>query len=292
MGQKDIAEKHLQEYNDVFADIVNVLLFDGIETVKPDNLENSLIKSQYKADDGKVHEQERDVLKFWKDGSVNLVLYGIENQTYMDKDMPLRIMGYDGQSYRSQLIKENGTNHYPVITLVLYFGMERWNGPRSLYESDNVPDYLKPYVSDYEINVFEIAYLEEEQVKKFTSDFKYVADYFVQMRTKSNYIPSKEIMTHVDAVLKIMTVLTKDKRFEEVQNSGKEVRTMCEVLDRVEEKGKAEGKAEGETLLANLMVKLFSLGRTADAELAANDEKARKRFYKEFNLEEIGRAHV
>ena len=286
MGQKDIAEKHLQEYNDVFADIVNVLLFDGIETVKPDNLENSLIKSQYKADDGKVHEQERDVLKFWKDGSVNLVLYGIENQTYMDKDMPLRIMGYDGQSYRSQLIKENGTNHYPVITLVLYFGMERWNGPRSLYESVNVPDYLKPYVSDYEINVFEIAYLEEEQVKKFTSDFKYVADYFVQMRTKSNYIPSKEIMTHVDAVLKIMTVLTKDKRFEEVQNSGKEVRTMCEVLDRVEEKGKAEGKAEGETLLANLMVKLFSLGRTADAELAANDEKARKRFYKEFNLED------
>ena len=29
MGEKDIAEKTLEAYNDVFADIVNVLLFDG-----------------------------------------------------------------------------------------------------------------------------------------------------------------------------------------------------------------------------------------------------------------------
>ncbi len=29
MGQKDIAEKTLEAYNDVFADIVNVLLFNG-----------------------------------------------------------------------------------------------------------------------------------------------------------------------------------------------------------------------------------------------------------------------
>ena len=29
MGQKDIAEKILEDYNDVFADIINGLLFDG-----------------------------------------------------------------------------------------------------------------------------------------------------------------------------------------------------------------------------------------------------------------------
>lgn len=27
MGQKDIVEKHLEDYNDVFADIVNALVF-------------------------------------------------------------------------------------------------------------------------------------------------------------------------------------------------------------------------------------------------------------------------
>jgi hypothetical protein len=29
LGEKDISEKILEDYNDVFADIVNVLLFDG-----------------------------------------------------------------------------------------------------------------------------------------------------------------------------------------------------------------------------------------------------------------------
>ena len=36
MGEKDIAEKVLEDYNDVFADIVNVLLFQGEQIVKPE----------------------------------------------------------------------------------------------------------------------------------------------------------------------------------------------------------------------------------------------------------------
>ena len=48
--------------------------------------------------------------------------------------------------------------------------------------------------------------------------------------------------------------------------------------------GKAEGKAEGESLLGSLITKLFETGRTADAELAAKDEEARKRLYKEFGM--------
>ena len=43
MGAKDIAEKHLEELNDVFADIVNVLLFDGEQLVKENELETFLI---------------------------------------------------------------------------------------------------------------------------------------------------------------------------------------------------------------------------------------------------------
>ena len=44
------------------------------------------------------------------------------------------------------------------------------------------------------------------------------------------------------------------------------------------------GKAEGETILGTLITKLFAAGRTSDAELAAKDEEARKRFYKEFGM--------
>ena len=63
MGDKDLTEKILEDYNDVFADIINVLLFNGQQKVKPTSLENSAVHSQYKAEDNKLHEQERDVSK-------------------------------------------------------------------------------------------------------------------------------------------------------------------------------------------------------------------------------------
>ncbi len=37
MSEKDITEKILADYNDVFADIVNVLLFNGEQVVSADN---------------------------------------------------------------------------------------------------------------------------------------------------------------------------------------------------------------------------------------------------------------
>lgn len=36
MAEKDIAEKTLEAYNDVFADTINVLLFQGRQFVKED----------------------------------------------------------------------------------------------------------------------------------------------------------------------------------------------------------------------------------------------------------------
>ena len=64
MGTRDITEKNLEALNDVFADIVNVLLFKGERLVKEKDLEADTTKSMFKAD-GKIHEQERDVSKFW-----------------------------------------------------------------------------------------------------------------------------------------------------------------------------------------------------------------------------------
>ena len=40
-GNKDLTEKILEDYNDVFADIVNVLLFNGERRVKESELENT-----------------------------------------------------------------------------------------------------------------------------------------------------------------------------------------------------------------------------------------------------------
>ena len=57
MSEKDITQKILESYNDVFADIVNVLLFDGEQIVHPNELEDQAPRSAYKAD-GKVREMK------------------------------------------------------------------------------------------------------------------------------------------------------------------------------------------------------------------------------------------
>lgn len=72
MGEKDITEKILEDHNDVFADIINGLIFAGEQRILPESLENTAVHSQYKADDEKVHELERDVAKYWKDQDVQL----------------------------------------------------------------------------------------------------------------------------------------------------------------------------------------------------------------------------
>ena len=147
MGEKDIAEKTLEAYNDVFADIVNVLLFDGKRLVQENELETNGTISQIKID-GKIHEQERDVSKIWKNGEIRISILGFENQTIPDADMPLRVMSYDGASYKQQLLDDTTKQRYPVITLVLYFGEKHWNKPKTLLECIKLPDELKTFL-DY-----------------------------------------------------------------------------------------------------------------------------------------------
>ena len=244
MPERDMTEKHLEAYNDVFADIVNVLLFGGRRRIDPGDLRDTKARSLYKAD-GKLREQERDVSKLWVSEGVVISLIGFENQTEVDRDMPLRVFGYEGADYRSQL-SVKGRRH-PVVTLVLYFGESRWTAPRSLFERIDIPEELRPFVSDHKVNVFEIAYLTDGQLGRFTSDFGIVADYFVQMRKNRDYEPSRQVVEHVDAVLKLMSVLTKDDRFEESQNhfrKGESV-TMLSILDKVEARGITLGRSEG-----------------------------------------------
>ena len=139
MGQKDIVEKHLEDYNDVFADIVNALVFKGKQAVRTRDLIPVKVRSQYKADEGKLHEEERDNAKYWSKGKVKIALLGLENQTKPDQDMPFRVIGYDGAAYRSQLLDEKSKERCPVLSIVLYFGESHWNGPRSILEIYKCP---------------------------------------------------------------------------------------------------------------------------------------------------------
>ena len=243
MGQKDISEKTLISLNDVFADIFNVLVFKGAEVIEEDSLTDAIVRSQYKAETGKLHEEERDVAKIWKNHSFNLVLFGVENQTQVDGDMPFRVIGYDGAGYRSQMLGDK-KERFPIVTVVLYFGEKLWNKPVTLKESfsQEVTDtreyqLLEEYINDYKCHIFDIPRLSMETVKQFQSDFRVVAEYFVNAYTDKEYVPEERVIRHVDEFLKLMSVLTGDSRYETMAESKDFQKkrnggiTMCNVLD-------------------------------------------------------------
>lgn len=62
MAQKDRIEKILEEYNDVFADIVNVLGFEGYLAVSQDSLRTGPTASVYQDRQGSNREQFRDAV--------------------------------------------------------------------------------------------------------------------------------------------------------------------------------------------------------------------------------------
>ena len=126
-----------------------------------------------------------------------------------------------------------------------------------------IPRCLDTYVNDYQMHVFEVAWLTEEQISHFHSDFKVVANFFVQKRKNKDYIPDDPTeIRHVDEVLKLLQVMTRDRRYEEIFRKKKEeVHSMCDVAERLEQmgiakgieigrsEGKTEGKIEGKILV-------------------------------------------
>ena len=248
MKDKDITQKVLEKYNDVFADILNVLLFNGRDVVEESTLTDALPMSMLKIY-GRVRSQERDIAKYWRKSKINVALFGLENQTTPNKLMPLRVLGYDGAEYVKQSRKENiDKAKYPVITLVLYLGYEKeWNYPKTLFEVLDIDEDIKPYVNDFKINLFEIAYLDKEKINLFKSDFRILADYLYQMRVNKDYIADETTIEHVEELLTLMSAMTGDNRFEETINDlkGKEKINMCEVLDRVEARGIEKGIEQG-----------------------------------------------
>ena len=143
-------------------------------------------------------------------------------------------------------------NLYPVLTLVLYFGYERWSYPKNLIDILEIPEGFEPYIGDYSMNLFEISYLSDETVSKFKSDFRYVAQVFTQSRLihegkLDHFSLAPGEIVHSVEVLELLSVMTGDDRFERAYNEslqGGSV-SMFTVLDFYENKGREEGLKEG-----------------------------------------------
>ena len=253
MAEKDIMERHLASYNDVFADIVNGCLFilgggQAFRAVQPDELQDSQARTLYTPANGGIHEQERDVVKLWKRSNTILCLMGLENQTDVDPDMALRVFSYEGGDYRWQLSQKR-QNLYPVLTFVLYFGTERrWPEQRSLLDRLEFDGALRPFLNNCHLNVLEVAFLTEQEASVFKSDFRIIVDFLRQLRLNRDFVPSDQQLVHIRAVLQLLSVLGGDKRFESLpQIKRGEIMTVRNVFEEIRQQGIQIGEARGET---------------------------------------------
>ena len=273
MAEKDFREKRLEDFDDVFADIINGLLFNGEQRVDENDLESGMQRSAYKVE-GKFEEQERDVKKYWKSGRIRLAVFGLENQTDEDPDYIFRDFGYDGAEYRDQvrrrneirrintkLKKENADaevlplpDFYPVVTIVLYFGDKHWKGSLNLKDHLKIPPGLDEYISDYRANLFEVAFLSNEQVGRFKSDFRFVAEYFVAIRMQREgkepvFTVTMDHLKHVEEFSELMNAITNSDRFSGLprlvnERKGESMYTI--LFDEAEARGEARGERTGE----------------------------------------------
>ncbi len=301
MAEKDITQKILLSYGDVFADCENALFYGGERRLRAENLNPAPTESYYRGKE-KLHSQFADVSAYlMEDGRIRRQFF-IENETELEKCQVLRKTSYQGGAYRAQM----GTDKpvYPVSCMVMEWNHKKSRIALSLHDllrAEGTAAEELAQVDDVKLEIHHMRSLPREIRERFVSDMGFVVDYLNEGDFENR---KGQKIVHVEALCDMMEALTGDTRFtdqvEELlkrQEEGKEV-YMCEYIDMLEARGEARGelrgkmigeeigetrgKKIGEARLATLLEKLYSLGRDADAKLAVKDGAVRARLYEEF----------
>ena len=276
MGQKDLYQSDFYEDNGRFADVFNGALFQGRAVMKAEELEegDSQLISLLEAVGSETRGVKviRDKVKYWK-GSLFAIAV-LESQTHVDYSMVLRAMkaealGYEKQRRRSfeearrKGIKLSPTEYVsgmrkearfmPIITLVLYLGTEgRWDGAESLYELLDMDEVMKPFVSNYRLNLYD--YHGQKDFSIFKTENRAL---FELLSCAGDKEKMKEMMKtypeqydHLDedsvrAMLGIAGIRVNLEEIRRKREDGKEVYNVCKAFDDYKEEGRLEGIQEG-----------------------------------------------
>lgn len=272
MGEKDIVTNTFFRDNRRFADIVNVGVFHGKRILQADRLESvdghegTLMKNSSKEKNRAAVGRFRDLLRKAMAG-VNFILIGIENQWSIHYAMPVRIMGYDFLTYDSQLKKiakihkrekdlsgaeyvsgfSRNDRLHPVITVLIYYGKEPWDGPNSLFDIidwESVPDEIREIVVDYPLHIVDVRRFENTE--ELETDVRVVFGFLQRQENQAELleyirINKKEFSDMEDDAYDMISVLADSEelmKIREVQKGKVGEHNMCKALDdMVEEAG-------------------------------------------------------
>ena len=215
MGKLDTRTKEYMRDRTRFAAMFNFLIYDGQPVIDPEKLFPLDSTEAAILDSNGVEipvQKIRDSLEAWEileDNQAVYVLLGEEFQSAVHYAGPVKDMVYDSVNYVDQVNQlkrkyrkksdeaevefdsdgvkirltraeflsglRKGDKLKPVITLMIYLGTEKWDGPRSLHEMLHFPDErLKAFVPDYKLNLIVPRELKEDDFAKIGPDLGFL----------------------------------------------------------------------------------------------------------------------
>ena len=200
--ENDVLTKEFFSDDERYADLINGLGCDGKQIVRKEDLQEldtqtGILKSSFRRKRERRKIKLRDLVRKTAFG-INFAVIGIENQEVIDYALSLRNMSYDVGEYEKQAVKirkevrKNGigltkgeylygfkkdSRLHPVVTFVLYYGKEEWDGAldlHSIIDFEGIPKELKKLVQNFRVHVVEVRKLTDTSV--FRTDVRQVFD--------------------------------------------------------------------------------------------------------------------
>ena len=272
MGVKDIALARYFSDEERYADLINGFVYRGREVVKGSDIRDRDTSVAGKGKKGHFRKC-RDLMRKVVMGT-DVVLVGLENQDEVHYAMPIRVMledaaGYDEQLRRIQREHRDrkdlrGAEYVgrfartdrvsPVVTIVLYYGKNPWDGPTQLcqlMDQKEPPDELAALVNDYKIHVLEVGSFEDTSL--FKTDLREV---FGFIRHAGNKDAEREFTRENQRAFQaieedaydVIAALTSSRELEQIKeqyrSEGGQI-NMCEAIKGMIEDGRVEGRREG-----------------------------------------------
>lgn len=274
LGKIDVITKEYMKDPVIFADVFNKFLYHGKQVIRPESLiemDSAEVVVPYGEGKAGVPEQKyRDALKLMMtDGNIAYCILGCEDQSRVHYAMPVKNMLYDSMQYARQVTKAAKSHRQekehkpssgeflggfhktdrliPVVTLVIYWGPDRWDGPLSLKEMyAAADDAIMRYVPDYKINLIAPEQMSDDEIKEFKSSLKEVMLYIKYSKDKAKL---QEIAQEDP------NFLSMDRHAAEVINvttnsrlkypEGKETINMCLAIEEMRNESRLEGEIKG-----------------------------------------------
>ena len=261
---KDNISKEYMKDNERFADLFNFYLYDGKSIIKDKDLieidTNDILNLENKYNITRYRDIVKKAIIKYSDNITYALILGLENQTEINYAMVIRNMVYDSITYQKQIEALNGKSKYgkikyevlekeklkPVITLVLYFGNKKWNGPKDLYsmfEDSNTE--IRKYVSNYKLNLITPYDLEEKEFDKFKTEIKLLLKYIKYSNNKKELekiSKDKEFERVSKDTANTINVMTGSKL--NIEEKEGEI-NMCKAIDDMRKEERKEGREEG-----------------------------------------------